>query len=1636
MGNVNVNGGALEWTAVLDDNGIDQALSGLNQKLEETARKQVQQADQAAKAQQQYAQTIIQTGQAFRNLGDNIQGQFKTLGSLTNELQKVKDAQNELTKRKDLGIVGTETANNSMAALLAKELELSSAIEKVSQDMQTSDAIMKAASGSIIQRTLQLQQLKQEYQNLSEADRNSASIGGGLLTKIQGIDAELKAVNQSFQAVEQHAVGSINAKVSELSKIKSEYSALAETDRNSDIGKTMLSNIQRIEKEVEVLNNSFKTVPQKAVGSLNGKVAQLNELKNKFAELSELDRKSDIGRSLAKNIKGLDKEIQNINREFSATNNLASKAAIAIGSYLTFSAGTNFIKDIVRVRGEFQQLEVAFTTLLGSKEKADKLMNQVAQFAATTPFELDQVAGATKQLLAFGISSDKVISTLRSLGDVSAGIGAPLGDIAYLFGTIKTQGVALTQDVRQFASRGIPIYEELAKVLQVNVEQVGDFITAGKVGFPEIEKAFQNMTAEGSKFGGLMDAQSKTLTGQLSNLSDAWTRMLNDIGKGGENVFSDAIQAATSLVKNYQTVLDVVKVLALTYGTYKAALILTNVAAATLGATTKSLTALQILQAGASGIANKTMAVLNKTMLANPYVLAATAVAAFVSALIIFSKQAKETKTSAELLAKAQEDAGDRIAETESKIRPYLDALKNANITEQERVTIYNKLKDIDPQLIKNLDAKTLSYEKLAGNVKIYLDELRKQYALEANKTALQESIKIERDIENRIKRLNKLQQDQANKNKSFKPTFGGADVATDLIGEANLKAELKRQQESLAVQKQTSEELGQAQVTTETKTQEAKKRTLKVIDEEIAAQKKAQSEFSTTSTEYQNFQKKINVLEEERKRIVGESKKEISAANSLESKTNSLLEERKNLLEAIAALQRDARQSGLSKEQSELDRINEKYDLMIGKIVDFNKKTDDFNRKNRTNVQKFGLIDFATVNDTRIKELGNTGLIKQGSENFKKDLDQQKKVFDDFQSAVKDIGVEKAQEIFGEQTKGFTSFLSFLQAEAKKNINLINPEKIKQINEAIVAEQKKDEEELFKERFENYKRLLSATASFNQQRLAFEKQYEKDVVNLKKEFSGQELEERLQVLKDVKDADLRALGENIAAHTKGWRTLNQNLVNFTKQRIQQEIDALRKILQSSNISDETRQAIKDAINQWEDLKHSIDGSDDKINQFISDSNKVAGVFDAIGNSVEGVNTSLAESLKFISSMVSGVANAASAWKDFQDARDKQKNGTGSLLDTIVSGAGVIGAVLGVVNAVVGVFKKAKESKKEAQSQIAEFNAAILSGEFAITQEYRQRQREQVKLNELKLKGLDAERKLLEEQKKSVANQYNDLFKQIQQQTAVISETTKKTGGIFGIGAKTKVVQITESLAGKTFDQLEELFNKGQLLGKAKELFEQLQKIKQEGADIDALLEENKRNVQEAFTGTAAETITDSIVDGFRNGLHSAADFADNFQQLMQNALLQSLKFQVLEGPIKELFEQFATSSQSGGKLTKEEIAELQRRYNAIINNANKQFEQLQQIAGVNFTSGTGGQQQNTLVGQFKTLSEDTGNLLAGQFGGLRLTAIDQLNIMKQALQVQQNIESNTANTVMRLESLVKILTDSQTGFKKLKVEI
>ena len=227
---------------------------------------------------------------------------------------------------------------------------------------------------------------------------------------------------------------------------------------------------------------------------------------------------------------------------------------------------------IFNVRSQFQQLEISFTTMLGSEQRAGALMNQLVQTAAKTPFDMSSITNGAKQLLAYGTAANEVNDILVHLGDISAGLNVPLGDLVYLYGTTMSQGRMYTMDLRQFMGRGIPMAEELGKIMGKTTQEVQQAVTDGKVGADLVKKAIINMTEEGGKFGGLMEKQSTTLQGKWSNIGDSVDQMFNELGKKSQGIFGTGLDLISSLVDNWEMVVKVIGSAAVAVGTYKAGL--------------------------------------------------------------------------------------------------------------------------------------------------------------------------------------------------------------------------------------------------------------------------------------------------------------------------------------------------------------------------------------------------------------------------------------------------------------------------------------------------------------------------------------------------------------------------------------------------------------------------------------------------------------------------------------------------------------------------------------------------------------------------------------------------------------------------------------------------------------------------------------------------------------------------------------------------------------------------------------------------------------------------------------------------------------------------------------------------------
>lgn len=422
--------------------------------------------------------------------------------------------------------------------------------------------------------------------------------------------------------------------------------------------------------------------------------------------------------------------------------NIQNSMNIAIGGW---SIG-KFVNQMMQVRGQFQQTEMAFKTMLQSEEKADALMKQLIRTAAVTPFGVEDVTEGAKQLLAFNVAAEDVNKTLIGLGDVAAGMGLNLKDLVMLYGTTIAKGKMDTMDLYQFLNRGIPIADEIAKVMGLDVtnaiKEVQKQIKAGKVTSDIFIQAMQSMTAEGSKFGGLMEAQSKTITGQISNIEDAIEQMFNELGKSQEGVINTGLGVVSTLVENWETVGKVVMTVVAAYGAYKAAVIVLTAIEKTRIAIGTAQAFLSLTKEVTS--AKDAMLLFNMATSANPLGLLLGTLAAAATLFIAFGDSAKDASTMTDKFGEDAKKAtsrvnsllsvidtlGDKTNDQAKKSKVYKDAVNElASIYSEYGIQI-SKIKEDESNLVDVKNEEIQKSKELVEQIRLESSERNRANAI------------------------------------------------------------------------------------------------------------------------------------------------------------------------------------------------------------------------------------------------------------------------------------------------------------------------------------------------------------------------------------------------------------------------------------------------------------------------------------------------------------------------------------------------------------------------------------------------------------------------------------------------------------------------------------------------------------------------------------------------------------------------------------------------------------------------------------------------------------------------------------------------------------------------------------------
>lgn len=412
-------------------------------------------------------------------------------------------------------------------------------------------------------------------------------------------------------------------------------------------------------------------------------------------------------------IKSITIELKSASNESNGFTNILKKTFDMLGGK---EALKEFVSDVIRVRGEYQQLELSFSSLLQNKGEADNLMSQMMRSAAETPFSLTELASEAKQLIGYGVASEEVNDTLLQLGEIASGVGAPLEQITSLYGAVMTQGSLYAEDLTKFSASGVPILQGLADILGVNTEKVNEMVAAGTIGFPEVQKVIENLTNEGGRFYGSMDEQSKTIVGEINNLRDAWDMMLNGIGESQEEMVSGAIGGIAYLVESYEQIGKILLTLVETYGVYKAACIANIVFTQSLATTQMELGLVMVKL-------RKAFITLTASMNLNPWVLAATAIIGLGLAMWNLADRTTAAEKAQKRFNAEQDKFNQQQEKRKQKIESLIHVIQDETETENAKTKAYEELQKYSPALTEAYSREEIANLDLAESQRICNEE-------------------------------------------------------------------------------------------------------------------------------------------------------------------------------------------------------------------------------------------------------------------------------------------------------------------------------------------------------------------------------------------------------------------------------------------------------------------------------------------------------------------------------------------------------------------------------------------------------------------------------------------------------------------------------------------------------------------------------------------------------------------------------------------------------------------------------------------------------------------------------------------------------------------------------------------------
>lgn len=776
------------------------------------------------------------------------------------------------------------------------------------------------------------------------------------------------------------------------------------------------------------------------------------------------------------------------------------------------------------------------------------------------------------------------------------------------------------------------------------------------------------------------------------------------------------------------------------------------------------------------------------------------------------------------------------------------------------------------------------------------------------------------------------------------------------------------------------------------------KKRTKTIVDEA----EKAGSEQERIALE---FQKKAAEIAKQHKLNFFET--DFSKLRTEENQYESALAKQKAMLGDIDKLRDDFNRKALTQEEEQKAAVVDRFAEMKRQLEAYNTWANNYNKKAPAG-KKISTIDTAVLEPIKKKAIDDL-TAQQEVERAKIAIEEQKQLFGQYEDYKLEYGKQKADERFGAELKGYTSYVTFLEGQLKglEGKNDAGSNALKDFyNKELPKAQREASDKEYDEHMRNLARIMEATKTAANEEKRINEQYDKDLATLRKEYAGEELAEREKALADNRAKQLEGVRQLAWEQTQIAKNMAKDLFFMTRQELKNQIEILKNDLKDPSLTPSQKGAVKQALGQAKSLLKQANDFSEVTTEIAKYAYAAGDAFMTWSDALSGVNDDLSHTF----GQVGSLANIA-----------------GDLITSLASG-NPVAMVAGTIKAAAALFsmgKKVREMNAKSREEQRKFYEEAVKGERDYQELLRQRERDNVRRGKTSYQAIVAELELIKKQAPQVQAAYDQIFKSLQG-SQFISGVGQKDGNWF---RKAKTWDVMASLAGSDYSRLEQLYSQGKLKDKAKEDFEALRKLREEleGAGID--VENLTAQLSEMLTGTTTSGLADSLSELFQNGKLAAEDLGQSFEEIMKRSITNSFKYRVIEEAMQPFYENLAELMRSGTP-TQDQIDALRQQYMKAGQDAAARYKELEQITGVNLTGGgPNGESSGGFKGAIKReLTEQTGSELTGLYRATydlqkvqSNTLLEQRNLMAQKLSALNQIAVNTGATAENTARLAAI---------------